>query len=146
MATADRRQIRFRQDSGPHGVVDIVVDVGHDVCDASDLPLNRARTMLGRRAYGQSVLAFGVARDAVAHFPRQVEPLPPVLEHIDNPETLLVVTETAGREPVDDALPCMPERRMAQVVTERDGFRQLLVQAQAPWRCFERSATPRACA
>jgi hypothetical protein len=92
------------------------------------------------------MLALGVPRDAVAHFPRQVQSLPPVLEHVHNAQTLLVVTEPSGRELVDDALSGMTERRMTQVVTERDGLRQFLVQDATPWQCSGRSATPRACA
>ncbi len=68
--------------------------------------------------------------DAVSHLPREIQPLPAVLEYVHNPKALGVVTEAAGHQPIDHAFPGMAERRMPQVVAERDGFRQLLVQTQ----------------
>ena len=68
--------------------------------------------------------------DAVAHFPRQVEAAPVVLEQVDDPEALRVVAEAARHQLVDDVLPRMAERRVPEVVPERDRFGQLLVQAQ----------------
>ena len=99
---------------------------------------------------GSPCLPFRMARDAVAHFERQVEPLPAVLEHVDDAQALLVVAEAAGHEPIDDALPGVTERRMAEVVAEGDGFRQFLVQPQhlgdaaGDLRHLERVRQPRA--
>ena len=53
-----------------------------------------------------------------------------VLEDVDDAQALLVVIEPARYELVDDPLPGMPERRVAQVVPERDGFGQFLVEPQ----------------
>ncbi len=71
-----------------------------------------------------------MARDAVAHFPGEIQSLPSVLEHVHDPQALFVVTEPAGHEPVDDALTGVAERRMAEIVTERDGLGELFVQPQ----------------
>ncbi len=144
------RQRPLVQNARPHRVVDVVVDVGDDVGDARDLAFDRARTMLGRRADRQAVLALRVPRDAVAHLPREIQPLPAVLEHVDDAQALLVVAEAARHELVDDALAGMTERRMAEVVTERDRFGQFLVQAQdlrdaaRDLRHLERVRQPRA--
>ena len=53
-----------------------------------------------------------------------------VLERVDDPQALLVMVEAARHERVDHAFAGMAERRMTEVVTERDGFGQLFVQAQ----------------
>src|SRR4029453_6106588 len=94
------------------------------------LSLNRARPMLGRSADGQPVLAFRMARDPVADFPREVEALPSVLEHGYDPKALLVVAEPARDQGVDDALAGVAEWRVAEVVAERDRLGQLFVEPQ----------------
>ena len=89
-------------------------------------------------------------RDAVAHFPREVQPLAIVLEHVDDAQALLIVIEPAGNELVEHALARMSERRVAEVVAERDRFGELLVQLQhlrdrpRDLRDLERVRQPRA--
>jgi hypothetical protein len=123
------RPIRV-QYSGPDRIVDIVIDVGDDVGHARNLPLDCARAMLWVGADRHAALALGVPRDAVAHFPRQVEPAPLVLEDVDYPQALLVVVESARNEIVEDALAGMAERCVAQIVTEGNGLGELLVEPQ----------------
>ncbi len=115
---------------GPHRIVDVVIDVSDDVGDARNLPLDGARAMLGVGADRHAALALRVPRDAVAHFPRQVEPLPLVLEDVDYPQALLVVIESARNEIVEDALAGMAERRVPQIVTEGDRLGELLVEPE----------------
>ena len=144
------RQILRAQQPGPDRVVDVVVDVGDDVGDARDLSLDRARAVRGIGADGHAVLPFRVPRDAVAHLPRQVQPLPVVLQHVDDAKALLVVLEAAGHERLQHALAGMAERRVAEIVAERDRFGQLLVQPQhlrdaaRDLRDLERVGQPRA--
>src|SRR5206468_3864269 len=78
-----------------------------------------------RERLGDDVLG-----DAVTHFPGEVQPATVVLQHVDDAEALRVVIEAAGHQRVDDALAGVAERRVPQIVAERDGFRQLLVQPQ----------------
>jgi hypothetical protein len=68
--------------------------------------------------------------DPVADFPRQVEAPPLVLEHVHDPQALLVVVEAAGNQIVQHALAGMPERGVPEIVAERDGLGQFLVQPQ----------------
>ena len=68
--------------------------------------------------------------DAVADFPGEVQAAAVVLEQIDDAQALLVVVEAAGHQLVDDAFAGVAERRVAEVVAERDRFGQLLVQPQ----------------
>ena len=89
-------------------------------------------------------------RDAVAHFPRQVQPLAIVLEHVDDAKALLVVVEAAGHELVEHALAGVSERRVTQVVPQRDRLGQLLVELKhfrdgaRDLRHLERVRQPRA--
>ena len=124
------RQLLAAQQSRPHRIVEVVVDVGDDVGDARDLSLDGRGAMLRRRADRQAALALRVPRDAVAHFPREVQALPIVFEHIDDAQALFVVVEPAGHERAENALAGVAERRVAEVVPERDRFGQLFVQAQ----------------
>jgi hypothetical protein len=62
--------------------------------------------------------------------PRQIQPAAVVLQHIDDPQALFVVVEAARHQCVDDALSSVAERRVAEIVTERDRLGQLLVQTQ----------------
>ena len=57
-------------------------------------------------------------------------PLPIVLEDIDDAQALLVVIEAAGHERAQHALAGVAERRVPEIVAERDRFGQLLVQPQ----------------
>src|SRR5581483_11416678 len=76
----------------------------------------------------------GVLEDPVAHLPRQVEAAPVALEMLDDAEGVLVVAEARAaafaQELVERLLPCVPERRMAEVVAEPDRLREVLVQPQ----------------
>ena len=53
-----------------------------------------------------------------------------VLEHVDDAQALLVVIEAAGHQLAQHALAGVAERRVAQIVAERDRLGQLFVQAQ----------------
>src|SRR6185295_11224593 len=89
-------------------------------------------------------------RDAVAHFPREVQSRAVVLQRVDDAEALLVVVEAAGHQRVDDALTGMAERCVAEIVAERDRFGELFVQPQdlgdraRDLRDLERVRQPRA--
>ena len=81
---------------------------------------------------------------------RQVQAAAVVLEHVDDPQALLVVPEAAGHERVEHALAGVAERRVAEVVAERDRLGELLVQPQhlgdgaRDLRHLERVRQPRA--
>src|SRR6266542_1862756 len=66
------RQILFLQQPRSHRIVDVVIHIGDDVRHAGDLPLDSAGAVFGIGAHGHPALPFRMARDAVAHFPRQV--------------------------------------------------------------------------
>ena len=117
------RQPAGIEHAGPHGVVDVVVDVRDAVDDADDAPLERSRR---RRT--------GVVEDAVARLQRQVQPAPVALQAVDDAQRVLVVAEAlagAGlQRRAQGLLAGVPERRVAEIVAERDRLRQVLVQPQ----------------
>ena len=75
-------------------------------------------------------LPFRMLGDAVAHLPGQVQPAALVLEHVDDAQALLVVVEAAGHQPIDDPLPGVTERRVPEIVAERNRLGQLLVEPE----------------
>jgi len=100
-----------------------VVDVGDPVDQAHDPALQ------GRR------LAWaGVVEDAVARLDGEVKAATVALQHLDHTQRLLVVAEVAPealvRRLVERLLARVPERRVPEVVPERDRLGQILVQAQ----------------
>ena len=124
------RQIGRVQHAGAHRVVDVVVHVGDDVGDAGNLRLERRRPLQRRDVDRQPVLALGVRRDALTDLIGQVQPCPALLQHLDDAQALGGVREPAGHELVEDALAGVAERRVTEVVGERDGLGQFLVQPQ----------------
>ena len=126
------------QDPGPQRVVDVVVDVGDAVDQLDDLALQRRR--LARA---------GVVEDAVAHLLGQVEAVALALEHVDDPQRVLVVrkppSQPSLQRRVERLLAGVAEGRMAEVVAEPDRLGQVLVQAAARGRRCGRSRRPRAC-
>ena len=71
-----------------------------------------------------------VVQDPIANLPGQVQPLPLLLQHLHNTDTLLIMREPLAAEPVEHRLPRMTKRRMSQIVPQRDRLRQRLIQPQ----------------
>jgi hypothetical protein len=82
----------------------------------------------------------GVLEDSFAHVVRQIQPrlVVALLETVHDADGLVVVLEAAGlglalpEEPVEDVLPGVAERRMPEIVPDRDRLGQVLVQSQGP--------------
>ena len=106
-------------------VVDVVVDVREAVDEPDDPALERLR-----------VVRAGVLEDAVAHLPRQVEAAAVSLEPFDDAQRVLVVakaTELAlAQQLVERLLAGVAERRVTDVVPDRDRLGEILVQTQCP--------------
>ena len=73
-----------------------------------------------------------MGNDAVAHLPGQVQTLAVLFQILHHPQTLPVMGKTSGAQPVEGSFPRMTEGRMPQVMSQRDGLGQVLVQAQGP--------------
>ena len=119
------RQVGGIEVARAHGVVDVVVDVREAVDEPDDPALERLR-----------LLVTGVLEDAVAHLPREVEAAAVALEPLDDTQRVLVVAKAAqaalAQQLVECLLPGVAERRMADVVPDRDRLGEVLVQTQRP--------------
>ena len=78
----------------------------------------------------------GVIEDPVAHLCGQVQATPVALEHVDDPERMLVVVEAPvealAQQLVERLFARVPERRVPEVVAEPDRLDEVLVQPQRP--------------
>ena len=86
------------------------------------------RTPLQRGGPG----ALGVAHQAVAHLPGEIQAGEAALQPIHHPQALLIMAETMGAQLVQRPLPCMAKGGMPQIMPQGNGFGQILVQAQRP--------------
>ena len=113
-------------------IVDVVADVGDAICQRHDASLWRHGTQM-----------VGMAAHAVGHLARQVEAAPILLEPLHDADALLVVPKealTLGAGDVDAAVAChgstqpplarVAKGRMAQVVSERYGLREVDVEGK----------------
>jgi len=110
-----------------------VVDVSDAVDEAHDLPLERRRLAQPR-----------VVQDPVPRLGGQVQPAPVPLQHLDDPERVLVVAEAPPealrQHLVQRLLARVPEGRVPEVVPERDRLGEVLVQ---PERAGDRAGDAR---
>src|SRR5262245_37429694 len=107
-----------------------MVDVCDEIGNPHDLTFERGRPLLRIETDRRSILALGVPPDPVANLPREIQTLTVVLEAIDHAQALLVMPEPAGHEGIEHALAGMTERRVSQIVPERDRLGELLVKAK----------------
>ncbi|SUE42435.1 Uncharacterised protein [Ralstonia mannitolilytica] len=121
-------------------VVDIVVVVGHLIGEVGKLCLERGLLPLEEPppqiAERGRIVARAMLEDALARLERQVQAVKAAValfQPVHHQQALQVVLETAVRlhAIVERILACVAERRVAQVVRERDGLHQVFVQPQA---------------
>src|SRR5439155_15272511 len=72
-----------------------------------------------------------VLGDPVANLVRQVEARTILLDLLDDPDALVVMSEALGREePAEQLLPDVPERGMPDVVAHGHGLDEIFIQAE----------------
>ena len=113
------RQVVEPQHPGPDRVQRVVGEV------ADPVGVPHALALAGRR---RRVDLPAVRPDAVAHLPGEVQ----VLEHLDDPHALRGVVPAAGHVGLQRVLAEVAERRVADVVAQRDRLGQRLVEAEGP--------------
>jgi hypothetical protein len=121
-SSAIGRKLRGIEMPRAHRVVDVVVDVREAVDEPDDTSLERLR--LDRA---------GVLEDPVAHLPREIESPALPLEPLDDAQRVLVVAESGATALTQERIECLlagvAERRMADVVPDRDRLGEILVEA-----------------
>ena len=113
------RHIAFLENAGTNRIIDIVIDV----CDAVGNPDNAPLQRLCR-------CSAGVAENAISHFICKVQTLSVVFQKIHNPDTLLKMPKSIGHNAVERPFAGMAERGMTEIMTKRDGFGKILIEAQ----------------
>ena len=118
------RDVGGGDDPGADGVVDIVIDVGHQIRQPDDLRLE------GRRGCDDRPETLGVGADSIDHLEGEVQPPAVELETLDHAHALIDVGEAARQDRVQTFLAGVTERGVSQVVREGNGLRQIGVEAQ----------------
>ena len=128
LAVGKAQQVGHRQgdvhgvdDLAPQGVLDVVVDVGNLVGQTHYLSLQ-----------GGGLLALGVADNAVAHLPGEVQALAPLFQPVHHPQGLLIVGKAAGHKGAEQPLSRVAKRGVSQVMAQSDSLGQVLVEPQGP--------------
>ena len=116
-------------------VVDVVSVVGDLAGDVDDLRLEQRR-LVGREVADPGPVVRGrVLDDALSHLVREIQAGKArisLLEYLDYSQALAVVVEAAVllHQSVERALAGMAERRVAEVVRQGHGLRQVLVEPE----------------
>ena len=118
---AVQRDVGGEDDAPPQGVLNVVVDVGDVVGQPDHLALQ-----------GGGVLALGVAENAVADLPGQIQALSVFLQPVHHPQGLLVVPKATLHHSGQRPLPGVAEGGVPQVVGQRRRLGEILVQPQPP--------------
>ena len=98
-----------------------MVDVGDLVAETHNLSLQGRR--LSRRA---------VVQNSIPHFPGQVQALSFLFQNLHDTDALFRVAEAPGMHRIERRFPGMAERRVSEIMAERNGFGQILIQIQRP--------------
>jgi hypothetical protein len=111
--------------SCPHRIADVMVDISDDIRNLANLTLKR----IHRSPFlTQDICsALGVLQDAIPHLPGQIESLPIPLQEIHNPQALLVMPESLGVKTIEHIFAHMTEWCMTQIVAKGNGLCEVLV-------------------
>ena len=111
------RHIRFREDSSADGVIHIVMNIGNFIGKSDDLALQ-----------GMGLSNGLVVSYTVSHLVGQIQPLAILLQNVHGADALFGMFEAKRAYSVQRTLSGMSERRVSQIVSQRNGFHQILVQ------------------
>ncbi len=127
-----------REEIGVQAIVEVMARIGDFIGEIRDLCLKRRGGV--SLDGGWKNIAVGVFSDPFAHIPGEVEAKKPrvfFFEGFDDAEALGIVVEPALvlQKTVQLLLAAVATRRVAEVVRQCDGLRQILIQAQSPGYC-----------
>ncbi len=126
-----RRDIFLLYHICPDGIIDVMVDIGDDIRDSDHLSFQSLGHILFLIIENFSP-AFGMLEYPVPDFVGQVQPFAFILEFFHDTEALFIMGESSGEELGKSFLPSMSERSVSEVVPQRDGFGEILVQQKSP--------------
>ena len=122
----------FAEDARADGVADVVREVGDSVGHSHDLGLKGELAEFRRVQEVSS--RFRVMENGLPCFSGEVEARAVLLKDVHRPQALLVMPEPSWEQTVEHHLSDVAERRMPDIVAERGGFHQVLVEAERPGR------------
>ena len=117
------RQITFLYYAAPYRIVNVMIDICYTVTDLDDLSLQSHRHAFT-----------SVIEDAVSYLECKVEAASPcsLLNTVNCPEALYIMSKTAGMNPVENCLSDMTERSMSKIMTESYCFCKIFIICQDP--------------
>ena len=115
-----RRDIGLGQDTGAHGVVNVMVNIRDAVGCAHDLTLECFRDKISR-----------VAENTHAHLVGQVQSSAVALKLVHHAKRLFVVAKGLIQHAGQRLFSRVTERRVAQIVAVGRGLRQVLIEPQS---------------
>ena len=106
--------------------------IGDLVGEVRDLRFERGILRVEAGAFARVIVGGVVLHQALAHFPREVQAGEAgilLLQFLDDAQAVAVVLEATvtAHQLVERHLALVPERRMAEVVGERDGLGEVFV-------------------
>ena len=118
------RNIFLFEHASPDRVVNIMVDIGNLIRQAYDLSFQRMRRTRGF-----------MIQDSVTHFPGQVQSLALLFQTFHHPYALLVMLEPQRAYLVKRPFSRMAERRMPQIMPQRDRLHQIFIETKSLCYC-----------
>ena len=70
-------------------------------------------------------------QNPISCFPRQIQPLPVLLQNLYYPDTLTEMGKSVRIDLIQRALTCMTEGSMSQIMSQRDRLYQILIQPES---------------
>ena len=130
-------QLLLVEEFAVEAVIQIVAVVGNFVRQVGDLRLQRGLVMLTPTGAFDRFKRDPMLGQSFADFPTQIQARKPwvfSLQFLDDPEALSVVLEAAMvlHEPVEHGLAFVADGGVSEVVGQRDGLGQILIEAQGP--------------
>ena len=113
------RNIIFCDDSRTLSIVHIVMDIGDLVRKTHDLAFQSRRISTGT-----------VIHDPVTDFPGKIQSVPVLLQYFHNPDALFIVGKTPRMYLIQRSFPGMSERRVPQIMSQRNGFHQIFIKPE----------------
>ncbi len=127
------RKVTLQEESGPDCISDVVIQVGNGICRLDNLAFQSGRNS---PALGENILT-GLARfgDGIERVLRQVQASATALQAIEDPDRVQIVAEALRKTFRQRLLTGMPEGAVSDVVSERDGLSEILIEIERSSHC-----------
>jgi hypothetical protein len=128
-------KLPFREQARIQSIIEVVAVVSDFIRQVGRLGFERRGLGIEARPFAGVIVGGGVLEQPLAHLPRQVqagEAWIPLFEFLDDAQALAIVLEPAEilHQPVEHRLALVAERGVAEIVRQRNGFGEVLIQPQ----------------